>query len=269
MIWLLAVLGSILAAGTVWFLARPLALATGGGAQIEAREQYYQLLNVRDRLLVQLNEIDLDAGDRSMDAGTAADERARLEGELAAVLEKLDALASDETAQTAEQKQAHARSTQTWRKAIIVLAVVVPGVAISLYLVNVTVAPTDIEEAAALPAGVPPQALKMVERLAQRLREHPDDLSGWLKLGRSYAVLGRLEDATLAYEQAYRLLPKNFEPDSPEAYWFLGLAAYRHGETAQALAFWRKLLAAMPPDSDAAKQLKAVIEHARSGGKQK
>ena len=42
----------------------------------------------------------------------------------------------------------------------------------------------------------------MVQRLADRLEENGDDLEGWLRLARSYAVLGRTDDAQTALESA-------------------------------------------------------------------
>ncbi|WP_210164936.1 c-type cytochrome biogenesis protein CcmI [Afifella pfennigii] len=42
----------------------------------------------------------------------------------------------------------------------------------------------------------------MVENLASRLEEQPDDAEGWLKLVRSYAVLGRKQDAVEAVRSA-------------------------------------------------------------------
>jgi cytochrome c-type biogenesis protein CcmH len=49
----------------------------------------------------------------------------------------------------------------------------------------------------------------MVQRLADRLKQNPDDLDGWLRLGRAYQVLGRTKDAVDAYTQALRLDPAN------------------------------------------------------------
>jgi len=47
----------------------------------------------------------------------------------------------------------------------------------------------------------------MVARLAARLQSQPNDLDGWLRLGRAYGVLGERDKAIDAYEQAQRLLP--------------------------------------------------------------
>ena len=51
----------------------------------------------------------------------------------------------------------------------------------------------------------------MVDRLAARMEKNPGDLEGWLKLGRSYKVLGEYDKATRAYEKALALAP-----DDPE-----------------------------------------------------
>lgn len=45
----------------------------------------------------------------------------------------------------------------------------------------------------------------MVDRLASRLEEEPDDLDGWLRLANAYGVLGETKKAADAYEAAGRL----------------------------------------------------------------
>jgi cytochrome c-type biogenesis protein CcmH len=47
----------------------------------------------------------------------------------------------------------------------------------------------------------------MVDRLAARMEKNPGDLEGWLKLGRSYKVLGEYDQAAQAYEKALALAP--------------------------------------------------------------
>lgn len=50
---------------------------------------------------------------------------------------------------------------------------------------------------------------RMVAGLAARLEEAPDNLEGWLMLGRSYAVLGRPDEARRAFTRALDLDPDN------------------------------------------------------------
>ena len=47
----------------------------------------------------------------------------------------------------------------------------------------------------------------MVDGLAERLEENPDDLQGWLRLGRARGVLGEWDKAAAAYDNALRLAP--------------------------------------------------------------
>jgi cytochrome c-type biogenesis protein CcmH len=47
----------------------------------------------------------------------------------------------------------------------------------------------------------------MVESLRARLESNPNDRDGWLRLGKSYGVLGRWSDAREAYEKGLRKFP--------------------------------------------------------------
>jgi cytochrome c-type biogenesis protein CcmH len=71
--------------------------------------------------------------------------------------------------------------------------------------------PTDAT-AAGITAGASPQERQaminaMVERLAARLEQQPDDVAGWARLGRSYMVLNQPDKAREAYAHALKLKP--------------------------------------------------------------
>lgn len=55
----------------------------------------------------------------------------------------------------------------------------------------------------------------MVDRLAARLEDEPDDLAGWLRLTRAYTVLGERDRASEALDQA-AALAKTLPSESPE-----------------------------------------------------
>lgn len=73
-------------------------------------------------------------------------------------------------------------------------------------------APGPTAEQMAAAAELPPdQRAAMIEgmvaRLAERLRETPNDAEGWLRLARAYRVMGRTADARAALDRAAELLP--------------------------------------------------------------
>lgn len=122
----------------------------------------------------------------------------------------------------------------------------------------------------------------MVSSLVRRLDNDPDDLQGWLMLGRSYAVLEQYPLATRAYQRADRLaggrnaealegwaeaLTLNNEdelagragrlfeqaltidPQSGKSLFFAGIAAQRRGELPLARQRFASLLAGNPPEN--------------------
>jgi cytochrome c-type biogenesis protein CcmH len=133
----------------------------------------------------------------------------------------------------------------------------------------------------------------MVGRLADRLEEQPDDLEGWMRLGRAYSVLGEAVEAREAYGRAAVLAPEEapvllaygaamveagggervsaealalFErvlaadPANPDALWFAGLAKLQAGATGEAAAMWRRLLEAIPPDDRRAELARRALD---------
>lgn len=61
------------------------------------------------------------------------------------------------------------------------------------------------------------QVESMVEGLAQRLREQPDNLPGWVMLARSYETMQRYADAASAYKHAIQLAATQGEAPEDQA----------------------------------------------------
>jgi cytochrome c-type biogenesis protein CcmH len=132
--------------------------------------------------------------------------------------------------------------------------------------------------APAQPSSTAPDVLAMVAKLERHLQEQPDDLQGWLMLGRSYLALQRLDDAVTAYDRAHRLggnadaalglgeaiamraggeitpqASQLFEealslaPGSPKALLYGGFAAATRGDRALARSRWQALKDLNPP----------------------
>ncbi len=280
----------LLSAAVVWWLVRPLRAGLHApSSQLEARTQ---LLQVRDRLLAQLNELDVEAGDRNIDPGVLADERARLEGELAAVLKQIETL-SEVAAPTAG-----ASPKVTWVAAAVALAVALPLIAAGLYVGQHRTTLVRLNEPAvtATAEQVPPMVMEMVGRLEQRLKDQPNDPEGWSRLGRAYQVLGRFDESKQAYGRAYALAPNDLEilgayagilvaedpanpspeavklfkrlhqldPSYPGALWVLGLVAYKDQQYRQAASYWERLLKELPPDSEVEPQIRRALDAARA-----
>jgi cytochrome c-type biogenesis protein CcmH len=134
----------------------------------------------------------------------------------------------------------------------------------------------------------------MVAKLAEEMKSRPDDLEGWLRLGRSYAVLGQPDDAAAAFAQAERLKPDDpavllaeaqaliaghslsepisdqavallkrisaIDANNPAVMWYLGLHAAQEGNFAEARDDWEKLLAALPDGSEERRTVASALD---------
>lgn len=122
----------------------------------------------------------------------------------------------------------------------------------------------------------------MAERLRERLTETPEDMQGWLLLGRSYKSLQQYPQALEALETADRLVPGQplvqvelvearlfvsgdpqitpemtaqleqavgAEPGLQKGLWLLGIAAAQAGDDARALEWWEQLRQQIEPNS--------------------
>lgn len=288
MLWLILV-AAVVIAGIAWYLAQPLMRARSTDLAVEGRQE---LMQVRDRLLAQLNELDVESGDQNIDAGVVDDERQRLESELAQLLRRI------EDAPTAVSQVPTAASPgKTRRVAVIVLALGVPITAVGLYGAIERDRITFLAGLQAADGAFPPQVLQMVARLEQRLEREPKDPQGWARLGRAYRVMERFSDAHNAYARAYVLAPDDpailadyaalltaqdpsrpspeaqalfqrlhkLDPRHPGALWVLGLVAYNAREFARAEQLWSQLLTVLPANNEVGPQVRKAIEEARAG----
>ncbi|HJV68101.1 c-type cytochrome biogenesis protein CcmI/CycH [Ideonella sp.] len=135
----------------------------------------------------------------------------------------------------------------------------------------------------------------MVDTLAARMKNDPNNAEGWLMLGRSYSVLGQFEPAVAAYRHVLTLEPKNAqaladladalavtsqgrfdgEPaqlvsqalaadgNNLKALLLAGTIAFDKKDYAAAARHWEKATRAGPPDSELVKQARANLAEAR------
>lgn len=166
----------------------------------------------------------------------------------------------------------------------IAIAVCVTGLAVAMYLAlsnwNWQAVETAQRNAANMDA--------MLVQLEAKLQQHPQDVTGWLLLGRSNTALERYAGAVKAYQHAYDLTGgENVEavlglaealvmvdetslggragqlfeqalakaPDNPKALWYASVAALRSGKLQLARDRLQLLLAQNPPP-----ELRTVLE---------
>ncbi|CAD5370189.1 hypothetical protein RA210_U120050 [Rubrivivax sp. A210] len=139
------------------------------------------------------------------------------------------------------------------------------------------------------------QMAAMTDRLAERLKNQPDDADGWAMLGRSYAATGRPAEAIEAYKRVLKLRPddaavmadyadalaiqngRNLEgeplqwidralkadPVNVKALALAGTVAFNRGNFALAAQHWERAIKSGPPDHPIVRQLGEGVAEAR------
>ncbi|QGZ40664.1 cytochrome c-type biogenesis protein CcmH [Pseudoduganella flava] len=139
------------------------------------------------------------------------------------------------------------------------------------------------------------QVSTLLQRLADRLRNAPDDADGWYMLARSYTAIGRHHDAELAYQRLIVLVPDDPDvladyadaaataqggslqgkpvelvrsalallPDHPKALALAGSAAFERGDFKAAANWWERMLPALDGDAELRRTTLANIADAR------
>jgi cytochrome c-type biogenesis protein CcmH len=182
----------------------------------------------------------------------------------------------------------------------IAVGLLLPATAVVLYAAvgtpQAVLAPPAQVDAPAIGAA---QIEAMVNRLATRLKNEPDDSDGWRMLAHSYETLRRFDAAVDAYRHLIALEPNNpnaltdaavalgmtlnqdlsgeperlidralaINPNHVQALALKGSAAYERGEYAQAIAPWKKILTMVPQDSEMARSIADSVAKAESFAK--
>ncbi|HEY6133559.1 MAG TPA: tetratricopeptide repeat protein [Rubrivivax sp.] len=151
----------------------------------------------------------------------------------------------------------------------------------------------------ALAASAAAEFNVMVERLAARLKDKPDDAVGHAMLGRSYLVLGRYDEAVAAYERALKIEPQQaslivdyaeavamkngrtlegeplrlidralkIDPAHLKGLSLAGAAAFNREDYAGAVARWDRVVAIGPADDPLVQNARESAVQAREAGK--
>jgi cytochrome c-type biogenesis protein CcmH len=206
-----------------------------------------------------------------------------------AALTEITRRVADETADQAA-RNAPAQSHRAWALSI-ALFVVIPAAALLLYQrlgnpgATVVAAATvghDISEQ---------QIIAMVDSLAARLQQHPEDANGWVLLGRSYQALERFPESADAYAHANALITSDpnlladyadvlamtqgrklsgkpaelvdralaIDPKHKKALALAATVALEDHDFPKSLAYWQRLARELPEGSDEARQVTAVM----------
>ena len=217
----------------------------------------------------QLAEIERDRA-RGLLAGTEADAmHTEVARRLLAASARTEPGASD------------AASLRRRRIASLLALLVIPVIALSLYLQNGSPERPDMPLAERLAIPLEQQDIGLlVARLESRIAQAPQNGQGWELLAGVYARIGRYEDSIAAHENALRLLGSSparetaygevltatangtvtpqaraaFEralakdPDFPAALYYYGIAAEQEGDRASARERWMRVIEKAPPN---------------------
>lgn len=279
--WIIAALFVLLA---FWFVLPPLLQKPDQGEEVERREA--NILVYKD----QFRELEAD-----LKTDLIAEQQYRVEKD---ELERR--LLEDVSAKPAAAgKAAPARNSLAYG-----VAAFLPIGAVIFYL---TIGNPKGIDSSAVPAAMPAAASEQpgamsqqqiaanIEKLAERLKQNPNDVQGWTMLARSYMMQERFSDAATAYEHLTQVNGKDagvwadyaealalansrnlggqpteainralqIDPNHHKALNLKGTAEYQAGNYDKAIAQWQKLLKILPAGSDELKTITQQISKAK------
>jgi cytochrome c-type biogenesis protein CcmH len=199
------------------------------------------------------------------------------------------------------------------RNLVYILAFALPLVAVIFYLrvghpSALSASPAPAGRSMAAPATTAtdegdfsPQRIEAnVAALAKKLEENPNDVSGWMMLGRSYSSLTKYSEASAAYKKATALKPDDadlladyafvvamangkklagepteiikrglkLDPENPKVLELAGSAAFEANDFQSAIKHWEKVLIKAAGDPEISRALTERIEEAKKRLKQ-
>jgi len=273
--WIIAALFILLA---FWFILPALLNKSADDEDVERREANVLVYKDQNR------ELDADLKNGLIGEAQYQQEKTELERRL------LEDVAARSPTAAAKQK-----GTNSFAYGV---AAFIPIGAIALYLVIGN--PKGVNPSMSLqasPATTPAQPGMMspeqiaanVDKLAERLKQNPNDAQGWTMLARSYMMQERFSEAASAYERLTTLNANDadawadyaealalangqnlagkpteaidhalkIDPKNQKALDLAGSAAFQASDYKKAIEYWQKLLTSLPPGSD---ELRTVTE---------
>ena len=182
------------------------------------------------------------------------------------------------------------------RNAYVTALVLVAAIPTSAMLLYVVFGSPDALRTAA-PANAPTtshtEIVAMVDKLATRMKEHPEDPNGWRLLARAQSALGRYPEAVAAFTEAANRSPEDaalladwadalamqnqslqgepsrlvaralaLDPNHPKSLSLAATVALERKDYAAAIALWRRLKMQVPLGSEETKDIDAMIAEA-------
>jgi cytochrome c-type biogenesis protein CcmH len=157
--------------------------------------------------------------------------------------------------------------------------------------------PPPQEQNGAHASGPGDEMNELLLSLEQRLQQNPDDIDGWMLLGRTYKSMQRYITAEAALRRAAELAPDNalvkvelaeamlyasgqaeisadarsvleeaiaIDPMIQKGLWLLGMAEAQSGNDARAIELWERLMPQLDPASAIANSLTEQLAQARA-----
>jgi cytochrome c-type biogenesis protein CcmH len=195
-----------------------------------------------------------------------------------------------------EGPAAVAANPKTGRWVVPIIALGLP--LISLFLYGMLGEPQALAKAELIATNqkAADNVANMVAKLIERLKQQPDDLEGWMMLGRSYVYMQQYQNAADVFAELNKRKPNDpavmlhyadalamarngqmggepaelvfkalkLLPEDHTALWLAGMAKAEAGDFAGAISYWKKLSGLLPADNESQQQVQKMIQMAEA-----